>query len=181
MKNLVVYYSSTGSNRYLAEKFSHVLKCDSEAILPKLNVFPLLLIFSLIKRGLGLKPLKHSIREYDRIILCGPIWMGQFISPLRDFINKYGNDVKTLHFATCCGSSDVAKADKFGYATVFPQIKRLLGDKCVSCEAFPICMVLPDDKQKDNNAIMKTRLSDNNFTGRIQERFESFVRKMSAA
>ena len=50
----------------------------------------------------------------------------------------------------------------------------MLGDKCIRCEAFPIGPVLPEDK-KDNNAVMKTRLSDNNFAGEIQKRFENFI------
>ena len=105
--------------------------------------------------------------------------MGQLISPLRDIINKYRKNINTLYFATCCGSSDAVKDDKFGYATVFPQIERMVRDKCILCEAFPIGLVLPEDKQKDSDAIMKSRLSDNNFTGQIQKRFESFIQKVT--
>lgn len=179
MKTLVVYYSNTGSNKYLAEKFAHVLECDIEAIKPRLNLFPLLMLFSLIKASMGVKSLKHNVNDYDRIILCGPIWMGQLISPLRDIINKYRKNINTLYFATCCGSSDAVKDDKFGYATVFPQIGRMVRDKCILCEAFPIGLVLPEDKQKDSDAILKSRLSDNNFTGQIQKRFESFIQKVT--
>ena len=40
MQTLVVYYSNTGSNKYLAEKIAAVLSCDNEAIKPRLNFFP---------------------------------------------------------------------------------------------------------------------------------------------
>lgn len=179
MKILVGYYSKTGSNRYLAEKFSSVLECDIEEIRPRLNLFPFLILFSLLKTSLGVKSLKHKVNNYDRLILCGPIWMGTLISPLRDFIKKYRKSINRLYFATCCGSRDAAKDDRFGYATVFPKIEHMVGNKCVLCEAFPIGLVLPEDKQEDGNAIMKTRLSDNNFTGQIQERFESFVQRVT--
>ena len=177
MKTLVVYYSNTSSNKYLAEKIAHVLECDSEAIKPRFDFFPALMLFSLVRTSMGIKTLDHKLNDYDRIILCGPVWMGQLVSPLRDFINKYRRNIKNLYFVTCCGSSDAAKDEKFGHALVFRRVKLMLGDKCVHCEAFPIGLVLPQDKQKDGNAIMKTRLSDHNFTGEIQRRFEHFIQK----
>lgn len=179
MKILLVYYSNTGSNKYLAEKFSHALNSDIEEIKPRMNLFPFLLLFSFIRVSPGISNLKHQISDYDRIVLCGPIWMGRFISPLRDFILKYRKRIKRLYFVTCCASRDEAKNDTFGYATVFPQVERLLGRACNACEAFPINLVIPDEKQKDNDAIMKTRLSDDNFTSRIQERFDSFIVKIT--
>jgi hypothetical protein len=69
--------------------------------------------------------------------------------------------------------SDAAKREKFGYDLVFDKIKNMLGDKCVRCEAFPIGLVLAGDK--NNNAVMKSHLSDHNFTGEIQKRFENFI------
>ena len=175
MTTLVVYYSNTGSNRYLAEKFAQALQCDIEAIRPRANAFPLLMLFSFVKTSLGIGNLKHRVGDYDCVVLVGPIWAGQFVSPLRDFVKKYRTSVKKLYFATCCGSNDAKKNDTFGYATVFPKIRQLLGDKCVHCEAFPIALALPDDKQEDGDAVMKTRLSDDNFKGRIAERAEAFV------
>jgi hypothetical protein len=58
--------------------------------------------------------------------------------------------------------------------------KAIIKDKCASCDAFPIGMVLPEDKQKDNNAILKTRLSDYNFSGEIQKRFENVIQRLAA-
>jgi flavodoxin len=177
MKTLVAYYSNTGSNNYLAEKIARVLECDSEAIKPRFDFFPALLFFSLARASMGIKTFDHKVNEYDRIILCGPIWMGQLISPLHDFIRRYHESIKSLYFVTCCGSSDAAKEEKFGHALVFRKVKNILGDKCVSCDAFPIGLVLKGSTQEVNNAIMKTRLSDQNFTGEIQKRFESFIQK----
>lgn len=179
MKTLVVYYSRTGSNTYLAEKIAHTLRGDIEAITPRLNLFPMLLLFSWLNISLGVKALTHRVDDYDAVIVCGPVWMGQCISPLRDVIKKHGTRIKHLYFATCCGSSDSTKDDKFGYAKVFLQVKRLAGDMCVHCEAFPIGLVLPEDKQDDSDAVMKTRLSDHNFTGHIQRRLENFIQKVA--
>lgn len=179
MKTLVVYYSNTGSNKYLAVKIARSLKCEIEALRPRLNFFPFLILFSLINKSLGIKTLSSKVHDYDRIIVCGPIWMGQFISPLHDFVHKYRKSIKTLCFATCCASSDAAKDAKFGYNLAFKKVKNLLGEKCIHVEAFPIGLVLPEDKKEDSNATMKTRLSDNNFSGEIQNRFENFIKTVT--
>jgi flavodoxin len=179
MKTLVVYYSNTGNNKYLAGKIANALKSDVEAITPRLNLFPFLILFSIVKTSLGIKTLSRKMNGYDRVIICGPIWMGQLISPLRDFVNKYSKIINKFYFVTCCGSSDAAKDGKFGYALVFNKVKNMLGDKCVLCEAFPIGLVLPDDKKENSDAMMKARLSDSNFSGEIQKRFEIFIQKVA--
>jgi menaquinone-dependent protoporphyrinogen IX oxidase len=180
MKTIVLYYSNTGSNKYLAEKVASALSADLEAIKPRVDFFPLLMFFSLTGASAGIEVFDRKLEDYDRIILCGPIWMGQLVSPLRDFLTKYRKNIKELHFVTCCASADAAKEMKFGHALVFRKVQNILKDKCASCDAFPIGMVLPEDKQKDNNAILKTRLSDDNFSGEIQKRFENVVRRLAA-
>jgi len=176
VKTLVVYYSNSGSNKYLAGKIANSLKCDIESIKPRFNFFPALLLFSLVKASPGIKSLGRKLNDYDRIILCGPIWMGRFVSPLRNFVNKYGSSIKQLYFVTCCASTDAAKDDKFGHGLVFRTLKGMVGDKCIGCIAFPIGLVLPQDKQKDNDAALKTRLSISNFTGQIEMRFDNFIK-----
>ena len=43
------------------------------------------------------------------------------------------------------------------------------------CQAFPIDLVLTDEKKEDGDLIMKTRLSEATFTGEIQDRLENFI------
>ncbi len=173
-KNMVVYYSKNGSNRYLAERIARSLDCDIDVIRPKLKPFLILML----KKSIGIKDFKNNPNGYEQIILCGPIWMGRLISPLKGFIAKYSAGIKSLRFVTCCAGTDKMKDDKYGYGLVFKQVEALLGDRCVSCDAFPVALVLPEDKNGNNNVIMKTRLSDANFTGEIQRRFDDFIRKV---
>lgn len=175
MKTIVVYYSSKGSNRYLAEKIAKSLSCDIEEIKPRLNVF----LFFLMKINFGNKKLKHSIKDYDRVILCGPIWMGRLIPPLRSFINKYSSEINKLVFVTCCGSTAAKKDEKFGHGFVFKEVESMLKEKCVFCQAFPVGMVLPIDKKEDSDAFMKAHLNDDNFKGEIQELFDGFIGKLA--
>ncbi|MBN1131689.1 MAG: hypothetical protein JXR52_02385 [Bacteroidales bacterium] len=175
MKTLVAYYSRKGSNRFLAEKIASALSCDIEAIRPRLNVF----ILFLMNIHLGNWPLKKKIGEYERIILCGPIWMGRFIPPLRSFIKKYKEMINKLVFVTCCGSTYARKDEKFGHGLVFQEVKNILGDKCILCQAFPVGLVLPDDHKEDPDAFMKTHLNDENFKGEIAGIFDAFLQKLS--
>jgi flavodoxin len=175
-KTIVVYYSRKGSNKYLAEKIAKTLNAELEEIKPRLNIF-LLFIMNI---HFGIKPLKNKLPEYNEIILCGPIWMGKLIPPLNSFIKKYLNQINKLVFVTCCGSTFDKKDEKFGHGLVFKEVENLMKDKCVLCQAFPIGLVLPDDKKEDADAFMKTHLNDENFRGEIQERFEDFIQKLNS-
>ncbi len=170
-KTIVYYYSKKGNNRFLAEKITDELKCEIEEICPRLNVFPLMLT------GLtcGIRKLNNSPENYDRVILCGPVFVGKLIAPLKQLLAKYKSQIHKLVFVTCCGSGFEQKDKKFGHGLVFNKVKDILGDKCVHYEAFPITLVVPEDKREDPDSVMKTRLSEENFKGEIAERFDRFI------
>lgn len=174
-KFIVVYYSRTGNNKYLAEKLAKSLDCEIVVIRPKLNIFLLLM---LSKNGFGINPLGVDLTQYDQVVLCGPVWMGKLVSPLRGFIQKHENEISRLYFGCCCASIDEDKEKKYGYAIVFQTLKDLLGDKCIHCEAFPVSLVVAEDVPKTSDTLMKVRLSDANFTGDIQNRLDGFVLKI---
>lgn len=171
MKTIVIYYSRKGSNKYLAEKIADDLKCEIEQIRPIMNVF----ILFLIGINLGINKIKTKIEEYDRVILCGPIWLGKFIAPLKSFVKKYKKQIKKLVFVTCCGSSYEKKDEKFGHGFVFKEVRELLNGKNIQCYAFPIVLVFPADKKDDGQEFMKTHLNNNNFKGEIKERYDDFI------
>ncbi len=176
MKTIVVYYSNKGSNRYLARKISTSLSCDLEEIRPILNQFFLFLM----NIHLGIKPLNNDISSYDRVILCGPIWMGKFIPPLRSFVKRYKSRIKKLVFVTCCGSTFEKKNEKFGHGLVFNEIENMLDGKCLFCQAFPVGLVLPEEHREDPDAFMKTHLNDDNFKGEIREHYDNLINKLTA-
>ncbi len=170
-KSIVIYYSNNGSNRFLANKIADSLNCEVEEIKPRLDV-QLFLMFGL---NLGNKRIKANLSKYDLIILCGPIWMGKFIAPLKTFVEKNRSTINELVFTTCCGSSFEMKDKKFGHGLVFKEIKEMLNEKCIHCSALPIALVLPEDKREDPNAAMKTKLTDDNFKGEILDKFNDFI------
>jgi len=174
MKTIVYVYSHKNSNRYLANKIAADLKCEIEEIKPRLNVHLLMLMGI----NCGNKKLKTKVEEYERVVLCGPIWMGKLIIPLRNFLNKHISKINKLIFVTCCGSTFEKKDEKFGHNLVFNQVKNLSGEKCQHCEAFPITLVLPDEQKEDSDAFMRTHLNDENFKGEIVGIYDNFIIKM---
>lgn len=174
MKTLIAYYSRKGSNKFLARKIAGNLDCDLERIRPRLDVF----LFFLLKIHLGNWPLKHRVEDYERVILVGPVWMGRFIPPLKNFVLKYSGRIRHMVFVTCCGSSYSQKDDRFGHGLVFNEIKEIMGEKLDLCQAFPIGLVLPDDQKEDTDAFMKAHLNEGNFKGEIAGIYEEFIKKL---
>jgi flavodoxin len=174
MKTIVYYYSHKGSNRFLAHRIANDLKCEIEEIKPRLNAH-LLMLMGL---NLGNRKLKTRVEDYERVILCGPIWMGKLIVPLKNFINKYSKKIEKVVFVTCCGSTFKDKDNKFGHNLVFNQVKGLLAHKCLHCEAFPIDLVVPPELKEDTAAFMKVHLNNDNFKGEIVTIYESFISKI---
>ncbi len=173
-KIIVYFYSHKGSNRYLANKIASDLNCEVEEIKPHLNAH-LLMLMGL---NLGNKKLKTNIEDYDRVILCGPIWMGKLIIPLKNFINKHSDRINKLIFVTCCGSSFKEKDKKFGHNLVFNEIEDLLKYKILHCEAFPVNLFAPAELKEDASAFMKVHLNDANFKGEIMPIYNHFINKM---
>ena len=178
MNTLVVYYSNTGNNKYLAERIAKDKDYDLSEIKPREKKFFGLLMSSILKISLGIHSSTKSIREYDAIILCGPIWIGQLISPLSDFLKKYRNDIKKLYFITCCGSGENSKDTKYGYNKVFEKIKKLMSEKLCFSEAISIELVTPEEMKGKSEEAMKIRLSDENFKGEILKKYTSIVERI---
>jgi menaquinone-dependent protoporphyrinogen IX oxidase len=174
MKTIVFFYSHKGSNRYLANKIAKDLDCDIEEIKPRLNAHLLMLM----KLNFGNRKLKSKIKNYDRIILCGPIWMGHLIVPLHNFVAKNISKIKQLIFVTCCGSTFEKKDEKFGHNHVFKEVRKLAEEKCLHCEAFPITLVLPDELKENSDAFMKIHLNDENFKGEIHTIYDNFISRL---
>lgn len=175
MKYLVAYYSRTGNNRFVAEKLAADLHADLEEIKPMVNAF-LLNLFGLT---LGIKKMAKNIQDYDAVILCGPIWMGQLVAPLRDFIKKNQKMMKKLYFVTCCGGGEAEKDSQFGYEGVFKKIASIAGSTFAGGTALSINWLLPDQKEATPESVMEIKLDEHNFQGRIKEAYTQFINTLA--
>ena len=178
---LVAYYSNTGNNRFLAGKIAESLNAEIIEIIPTVRGQVLLMFLSFLGVGINPRIKDLNIEDYSRIILCGPIWSGTLISPLRGFMGKYRSKIQDLIFVTCCGSIDEEKDSRFGYNRIFDKVRKLMGPKVTHCEAFPITLTLPEEERKNNEAILELRLTDENFKGGIKDRFDQFIRNSEVA
>ena len=176
MKSIVYYYSGKGNNKFLAKKIAESLNCPAEELKPVLNSLPMFMM------GInpGLKRLKQMPPEYDRIILCGPIWAGRLIPPLKAFLKGYRRHIVSLIFVSCCGTSFEQKDEKFGHEHVFTIVKNIMGEKCKACQAIPISLVLNPEDRENPQMVMDTRLNEDNFTGKIREVFDNFMEELNA-
>ena len=137
-----------------------------------------IIISSLFKTPVPLQKISADIASYDSVYVCGPIYMGQLISPLATFIKKNKKTIKSLHFVTCCGGGEAEKDGKFGYNSVFNKVKEIAGPACLSCEAFPIDLIIPDELRGNDEAVMNVRLSSETFSGAIVEKYNQYIQKM---
>ena len=178
MKTLVAYFSRTGNNRYLAARLARDFGADLRELKPRVKAFPVMVLFSLAGWPLGLSRDSRNTTGYDRLIVCGPLWMGKLCLPVLDFLRSAKKKQTKVHLITCCGSKDAAKDDTFGYGRVFTELEAKFGAALGQTQALPIELVLPEDQRALPEAIMAARLTDETLVGPIAERYQSFVQKL---
>ena len=174
MRTLVAFYSRTGNNRYVASRLAADLGADLVELVPRVRAFPIMLTFALLDWSLRLT-LSPSAQGYDKVIVCGPLWMGKFCLPGLDFLRSLRKVGARADVVVCCGSTDAGKDDKFGYAKVLAELRANFGAVLGRTQALPMALVLPESKKVDPQAVMQARLSDGTFTGLLASRYQSFV------
>ena len=102
-KQLVLYYSETGTTKAVAQELQKQLGADIEeieAVEPYSGIFQ-----ETIQRGQremqsgempALKPLKKKIADYDIIFLGYPIWFGTYANPIITLIKEQDFAGKTI-------------------------------------------------------------------------------------
>ncbi len=175
---LVTCFSKTGNNRFLAGKMAEVLDADLKEIVPRVSAIGLVYLISLLRIPLKINLSEQDLRPYDEIIICGPVWGGLLLAPMRSLIKKGKRLSKTMHFATCCGSSDEEKDSRYGYAQVLEEAEKAGEGWVRTAEAFPVVLVLTPEEAKDDKLVLETRLSEQNFSDRIKTRMTAFIQKV---
>ncbi|AEJ19714.1 flavodoxin family protein [Gracilinema caldarium] len=178
MKYLVVYYSHTGNNRFIAEKLAQDISADIQELVPRVKNFLLLIFSSLLHISFGNKKLSTSVADYDAVVLCGPIWMGQLIAPLRDFIKKYRNQFKKLYFLTCCGGGEAEKDGTFGCMGVFRKVEQTAGSAFVEAHAISLSLIPTENQNANPETMMGIRLTEQYFTGTFKDYYMQFKNKL---
>lgn len=107
MKTLIIYYSFSRNNEFLAQELQKRLDCDIQKIveLKKRTGFTILLDL-IFKRNPKIKRFDFDLKQYDQFILAAPIWDGKIATPLRSFIEMEKDNFKEYSFITVCTGPD---------------------------------------------------------------------------
>jgi flavodoxin len=107
MKTLIVYYSFSGNNNFLAQELQKRLDCDIYKIVELKPRKSIDIFFDLIfKRKPKIEKSDFDLQQYDRAILIAPIWAGKIATPLRSFIELEQDNFKEYSFITVCTGPD---------------------------------------------------------------------------
>jgi len=98
----------------MAKKISSELNCDLERVYPWFNYTGLLILISFLKISIPVNISNNLIKEYEEIIIIGPVWGGLIICPLRTLIKKCDQLSKPIHFAVTCEASEEDKDNEYG-------------------------------------------------------------------
>lgn len=107
MKTLIAYYSLSGNNEYLAKAIQQKTGGDLLEVKAKRkrNWF---LIFAdvFLSRFPKIEKTNLNVRDYDRVILVAPIWIGKIASPLCTFIKQERKALNNFSFISFCGGGE---------------------------------------------------------------------------
>lgn len=135
---LVVYFSHTGNNRFVAARIARALNAPLRRLQPGIDsLWGLSLVTRLaipVRSGLS----DDEVRSADAVVICGPIWRGRLIAPLRAAIGQAARLSRPIHFITCCASGDDVQHGRFGYAQVLRAAVRAGQPWVRTAEALPV-------------------------------------------
>lgn len=102
-KTLVVYYSLSGNTEGIAKQLAQQLGADIEKIE---TVTPYNSVYKVMEKDAQkeveknyqrpIKPLKHNVKNYDRIIIGTPTWWYKMASPVLTFMSSTDFTGKTV-------------------------------------------------------------------------------------
>lgn len=151
MKNLIVYYSRTGTTKKVAEALAEKTQGEVVAINDNIDRSGPLGWLKSGKEGgakkvISIDDINKNISDYDLVILGTPVWAGNMSSPVRSFIENKKDKIKKIAFFTTQGSSKEQK--------VFKEVNDLFGNNLVAIELFSTKEVKQGDFEERLNGFI---------------------------
>ena len=107
MKTIVISYSLTGNNQDLAASVAAALEARHVQITePKARNMGKIVLDVIFGRTPKITLPMETIQEYDLVIFCGPVWMGQVASPFRACFKELAPQIGQYAFVSICGGAD---------------------------------------------------------------------------
>ncbi|MBR6941347.1 MAG: NAD(P)H-dependent oxidoreductase [Clostridia bacterium] len=116
MKTAVIYYSLEGNTKFAAEKVAKATGADIIPLVP-VKAYPDKGFKKFLWGGKSatmkekpeLQPYSFDAAEYDKIVLCSPVWAGTFAPPLRTFLNDNNLAGKIISVIACSSGGNTEK------------------------------------------------------------------------
>lgn len=177
-KQLVLFHSQTGNNRFLATKLAEGLSADVQEIKTNINNLGCLFFFSWLKLGMSVNTKAEDLKNYDEVILMGPIWGGQLVAPLSAAIKQCVKAEKPVHFVTCCGTDETEKDTTWGYARVFEKAKEKGKGYVKTFHALPVRLVLSEEEAKDKKKLEAAKVDEASYGGKMEKALNDLVEEL---
>jgi flavodoxin len=132
-KQLIIFYSRTGTTKKAAEAMASALKCDVEELLDKQGSKSRKGLLGWLRSGKeGMKKIaapiektKNNAADYELVIIGAPNWGSNMASPVRTYLSdNKGKFKKVAFFCTSGGESP---------GNTFVEMEQACGKKPVAC------------------------------------------------
>lgn len=143
---LVAYYSMGGHTRAVAHELRDVMGADIEEIKephPRHGVVGVVraLVDAVARREPPIEPAEGDPRNYDVLLVGGPIWAGRMAAPVRSYVKRYG--AAAPHVAFFCTEGGR------GSDTAFADLTSLCGRKPEATLVVDSAHLLPAEHRQD--------------------------------
>jgi hypothetical protein len=106
MKIAVISYSLTGNNEALAKRVAKELEVEHFILEESKHRTNGTIIMDMVfNRTPQVQPLAEKFRDYDLILLFGPVWMGCVASPLRSYLTYLRNNPHKYSYNSISGGA----------------------------------------------------------------------------
>jgi hypothetical protein len=104
MKTLIVYYSHSANNAWLAREIQTRLGCDIFRVEDKGHRTRFtILLDRFLGRTAAIKNYKINFDLYDNFIFVAPVWASGIATPLKTFLQRERDHIYHFSFITICG------------------------------------------------------------------------------
>lgn len=146
---LIAYYSMGGHTRTVAHELRDVMGADIEEIKephPRQGVVGVVraLVDAMVRREPPIEPVEGDPRNYDVLLVGGPIWAGRMAAPVRSYVKRYG--AAAPHVAFFCTEGGR------GADTAFADLESLCGRKPEATLVVDSAHLLPAEHRQDLTA-----------------------------
>ncbi len=142
MKTIILYYSFTGNNAWLANALADKLGCtpmEIKEVAPRRKYS--ILLDLLFNRQSTLRDCPALIDTYDFVIFIAPIWASMIATPMATFLKKQRDNVRNYAFLSFC--SGVSNQEN----KIRKQLFTLLGKNPVAFSEIKINDLLPPERR----------------------------------